>query len=153
MPYDVNLILDQGHTITADGDGPVLDCEGGQLVWVRNYWGAMSGGGSTLDVRVLVSSDAGSNYYMYGKFQQLGPTNDNLEAAIPVYIPPPQTPGQMVKVKLNFDIGGSGTYILTLSAIEPMVSLAPPDLDLKVGGQSTANGGGALGATYRVASV
>lgn len=144
MPRDTLLVLDSADVVVADGSTSPIDVEGGFFALVRLYMGAMSGGSTTLDVRVQASSDNGSNYYMIGKFQTMGPTNDNLETAIPVYIPPAQTAGQMVKVRLNYDVGGSSpSYAVTNAFLEPMTSLAPPAGDLL----------GSLGVVTRVAST
>jgi hypothetical protein len=78
----------------------------------------------------MVSLDAGSNYYMAGKFQQLGPTNDNAYLAIPVYLPRPTSAANKLRVRLNYDVAGvSPSYAITNAIIDPMVSLAVPEQD------------------------
>src|SRR3990167_3791143 len=130
MAIDASLILEQGQTIVADGNSDYIEVEGGGLVWVHMFWGAMSGGSTTCDVRVMVSPDAGTTYYMKGKFQQVGPSDDSKEDRIPVYIPEPETKGTKVRVRLNYDVAGSApSYAVTLCAIEPMTSLAVPAID------------------------
>lgn len=144
MAKDTLLVLDSADTVVADGNTTPIDCEGGFFALVRLYMGAMSGGSTTFDCRVQVSTDNGSNYYMMGKFQTLGPTNDNLETAVPVYVPPAETAGQNVKVRLNYDVGGGApSYVVTNAFLEPMTSLAPPAGDLL----------GSLGVVTRVAST
>lgn len=130
MARDVDLVLDSGDTIVADGNTDYIELEGGFLAWAHIYWGAMTGGSTTMDARVVFSVDAGANYYMAGKFQQLGPTNDNAEQRIPVYIPRATTAGVPVRVRLNFDVaGGAPSYALVNAFIEPMSSLAVPAID------------------------
>ncbi len=137
MPrQDVGLILDAGQTITADGNTDYIECEGGFLAWVHMFYGAMSGGSTTMDARCMWSVDAGANYYMGCKLQQTGPTDDNKEDRKPVYIPQATTAGVKVRVRMNYDVaGGSPSYAVTQCLLEPMSSLAVPAIDevLKTG--------------------
>lgn len=132
MAIDVDLVLDSGEVVTADKNTDYIVCEGGFLAWAHMYWGVMSGGGTTLDARVMYSPDNGSNYYMApgGKFRQVGPTDDSKEDRIPVYIPRPTKAGDPVRVRLNLDVAGSSpSYAITTAMLEPMTSLAPPAID------------------------
>ena len=79
MPRDVNLILEPGQVVTANGNGDYIEVEGGALCWAHFLGAAFTGASTTLDVYVMFSVDVGSNYYSAGKFQQLGPTNDNAD--------------------------------------------------------------------------
>lgn len=132
MAIDVDLVLDSGQVVTADLNTDYIVCEGGMLCWARMYWGVMSGGSTTDDVRVMYSPDNGANYYMApgGKFRQVGPTDDSKEDCIPVYIPRPTTPGDSVRVRLAHDVAGSSpSYAVTTCFLSPMTSLAPPAMD------------------------
>lgn len=125
MALDANLVLDTGQTVTADGNTDYIECEGGALAWVRMFWGAMSGASTTCDVRVMVSPDGGTTYYMKGKFQQVGPSDDSKVDCVPVYIPQPDTAGVKVRVRLNYDVAGSApSYAVTRCVLDPMTSLA-----------------------------
>lgn len=128
MAADVNLILDSGQTITGDTNGTPVTCEGGWLGWAKLKLGAMTGG-TSLAVRIQFSIDEGANYYMAGKFQLLGGNDDNKYLAIPVYIPQPDTAGELVRVRVNYDDTGAGTWVITKCWLEPMLSLAVPALD------------------------
>lgn len=133
MALDVNLVLDPGQTVTADGNSDYVECEGGFLAWARLWTGAMSGGSTTCDIRIMASYDLGVNYYMVagGKFQTLGPTNDNIYLAIPVAIGWPTTATNKVRVRVNYDVGGgSPSYAIVLCALDPMTSLSLPAIDL-----------------------
>jgi len=126
MAVDTALVI-EGTTVTADGNSDYIECEGGFPAMAHIYWGAMSGASTTCDVRIMASMDAGANYYMIGKFQQAGPTDDSKEDAKLVYVPQPTTPGTMVRVRLNFDVAGAApSYAYSLATIEPLTSLAPP---------------------------
>lgn len=128
MALDVQLVLASAVTITVDGNSDYIECEGGGLVWVRIWFGAMSGG-TSIDIRVMASLDAGSNYYMFGKFQQLVPTNDNSYMAIPVYLPRPTSAANKLRVRLNYDVTGAMSTAITNAVIDPMTSLAVPEQD------------------------
>ena len=130
MPRDANLILDAGETVIANGDTTAIDTEGGFLAWVFAIMGAMSGADTTCDIYVQASPDGGSNYYMIGKFQQLGPTNDDAEMRIPVYIPRPSTGQTVTKVRLHKVVAGvAPSYVVEKVFVEPMLSIAPPAID------------------------
>lgn len=138
MAIDTALVLDSGQTVAADGNTDYIECEGGFLAWAHMMWGAMSGGSTTCDARVMFSPDSGSNYYMApgGKFRQVGPTDDNKEDRIPVYIPQPTTKGNLVRVRVNYDVAGAApSYAVTFCALEPMTSLGVPanDEQAKIG--------------------
>lgn len=123
MPFDVDLILDTGQTITINTNTAAIQVEGGWMAWVRLLMGIVSGGGTTLDVRVQVSEDLGANYYAFGKFQQLGPTHSGKELAIPVYIPRPAVAGNLTYVRANYTVaGGAPSYAVTKCWLEPMLS-------------------------------
>lgn len=130
MAIDTLLELDAGQTVVADLNTDYIEVEGGGIAWAHMYWGVMSGGSTTCDARVMVSIDEGSNYYMKGKFQQVGPTDDSKEDRIPVYIPQPTTAGAKVRVRLNYDVTGSSpSYAVTKCFLEPFTSMAPPAVD------------------------
>ncbi len=130
MAIDTNLVLDSGQTVVADGNTDYVECEGGFLAWVHMIWGVMSGGSTTCDAYVMVSIDAGLNYYMKGKFQQVGPTDDSKDDRIPVYIPQPATAGVLVRVRIKYDVAGSSpSYAVTFCSLEPMTSLGCPGVD------------------------
>ncbi len=124
MAVDVRLLLDSNNTVTTDQNTTYIDVEGGGLMWAVLYTGAMSGSGTTCDIRVMFSLDVGANYYMAGKFQTLGPTNDNIILRIPVYIPLPATATNKTRVRLNYDVAGSSpSYLITTAFIEPITSI------------------------------
>lgn len=137
MAIDTNLILDQANTVVADGNTDYVEVEGGFLCWAHYLGGAMSGGSTTIDIRIMFSVDQGVNYYMAGKFQVLGPTNDNAEMKIPVYIPRPapvsntyQPSPNPVRVRVNYDVSGTApSYVTVLIDLQPMVSLAVSAVD------------------------
>lgn len=130
MAIDLSLVLDQDYVVAADEDRPYIEVSGGQLCWVALHTGAMSGASTTLDVRVQASPDGGSNYYMIGKFQQLGPSDDNKILRIPVYVPQPEDPDVPVRVRLNYDVAGaSPSYEVDLAYLDPMSDVAPPAID------------------------
>lgn len=130
MAVDVALALDTGQTVTADGSTDYIECEGGFLAWFHMYWGVMSGGSTTCDAYLMVSIDAGANYYMKGKVQQVGPSDDSKEDRVPVYIPQPATAGNKVRVRVKYEVaGGSPSYAVTRAQLEPMTSLAVPAID------------------------
>lgn len=128
MAIDTLLVLAEAQTIVADGNSDYIECEGGIACWAHIQYGAMSGG-TSLDVRVMVSPDAGANYYMKGKFQQIVPTDDNKDDRILVYIPQPETPGTKVRVRLNYDVTGAMSTVITWAMLEPQVGIAPPAID------------------------
>ncbi len=124
--YDVDLELDSADTVIANGDTTAIDTEGGSLMWASLITGAMSGGGTTCDIYVQVSVNGGSNYYLAsgGKFQQLGPTNDNVILRIPVYIPRPTISATVTttKVRAHYVVaGGAPSYVITKLFLEPML--------------------------------
>lgn len=130
MPRDVALVLDPGQTVVADSNTDYIECEGGYFALVTLLGGVFTGASTTLDARVMFSVDVGANYYMAGKFQQLGPTDDSCEMRIPVYIPRPTVKTNPVRVRMNYDAGGvAPSYAITRVQLEPMLSLAPPSLD------------------------
>lgn len=131
MALDVNLVLDPGQTVIADGNTDYVEVEGGFLAWARLWTGAMSGGGTTCDVRIMASYDAGSNYFMIGKFQQLGPSDDNKYLAIPVAIGWPTSPANKVRVRVNYDVNGANSTAIVLVALDPMTSLSLPAYDIQ----------------------
>lgn len=135
MPNDVNLQFETGRTVTADGDSEVIECEGGFYANVRIKFGTLAANGDTLDISVRCSVDGGSNYFDLMKFPQLLGVDDNLEIARPVYVPQPDTAGAMVKLKLNHNVSANGTesFAITWAFLQPLLSLAPPALDEKLG--------------------
>jgi len=129
-PRDTALILDSGETVIANGSTTAIDTVGGFLAWVALRMGTITGAGTTLDVRVQATPDGGSNYYLLGKFQQLGPTDDDKFLRIPVYIPRPESGQTVTSVRLNFVVaGGAPSYAIDRCDLEPMVSLAVNALD------------------------
>lgn len=126
MALDVELVVDEDRVVTADESTEYIECEGGFLAWARLWTGAMSGTNPTCDVRLQYSPDGGSNYYLLGKFQQLVGTNDNARLAIPVYIPHPSSTEQKVRVRANYDVGGTTpSFAISHLILDPIVSLAP----------------------------
>ncbi len=133
MARDANLILVDAVTVVANGNSVAIDTEGGFLAWVALQLGAMTDA-KTYDIRVQVSPDGGSTYYMQAKFQQLVGVEDGKFLRVPVYIPRPETAGTIVtyptKVRLNYIVsGGSESMVITYCYLEPMVSLAVPAND------------------------
>lgn len=145
--FDVNMVLDAGSTVTADGSGDPIPVEGAGLVWACVQGGAMSGASTTLDVRVQFSPDNKVNYYMAGKGQQFGPTDDNKFLRFPIYLPEPEVQGQAgypLWVRVNYDVAGSSpSYAITKVWLEPILGLGPIEPD------ETLN----EGACLRMASV
>lgn len=135
MPRDVNLQLETGRTIVADGDSAVIETEGGGYAVVRMKFGTLGAAADTLVTTVQCSVDGGANYFDIGSFPSLLGTDDNLEIARPVYIPWPDTPGTLVKVKLNHNVSANGTesFAITWAFLEPLLTLAVPALDEKLG--------------------
>lgn len=130
MAIDLALVLDQDYVVAADENRPYIEVPGGILCWAGLHTGAMSGGSTTFDVRVQASPDGGSNYYMIGKFQQLGPSDDSKILRIPVYVPQPEDPDVPVRVRLNYDVAGaSPSYAVALAYLDPMVDVSPPAID------------------------
>lgn len=132
MALDVNMILDQNSVYATTTNTNYLLLEGGIMCWVRAWTGVMSGGSTTCDIYIQQSLDAGANYYMApgGKFQQLGPTNDNVYMAIPVFIGLAVTATNRTRVRARYVLAGSSpSYAITTLAIEPMVSNTPPSID------------------------
>lgn len=124
MAVDVQLLLDQADTVVADKSVDYIEVEGGYLMWAVCITGAMSGGSTTCDIRIQQSLDAGSNYYMCpgGKFQTLGPTNDNVVMRIPVFIGLPTTATNKTRVRVNYDVGGSSpSYLISFLWLEPVI--------------------------------
>lgn len=137
--FDINLVLDAGQTVTADGNGDAVACEGAGLAWACIKMGAMSGASTTLDVRVQFSPDNKVTYYMAGKGQQFGPTDDNKFLRFPIYIPEPEVQGQSsypVWLRYNYDVaGGSPSYVVEKFWIEPILAFGAiePDETLEEG--------------------
>lgn len=130
MVYDANLELDAGRTVTADESTNYIEAEGGALMWACLKMGAMSGTTPTFDARVQHSPDGGTTYYMAGKHQRFADTDDDKFSRIPVYIPRPETKGAKVRVRMNYDVGGtSPSFAVTKAWLEPMLSLAPEATD------------------------
>lgn len=144
MPIDALMILESGQVVTADSNSDYVESEGGFLAWASLQMGVMSGGSTTFDCRVEVSPDLGVNYYMAGKFQQFGPTDDSKFARIPVYIMRPNTAGNPVRVRLNYDVGGvTPSYAVTQCTLDAMLSMAVPAGDED----------GDIGAALKMAAV
>lgn len=134
MAIDTLLVLDTGQVVAADGNSDYIECEGGMLAWAHMFWGVMSGGSTTCGARVMWSPDGGVNYYMKGKFQDVGPTDDSKEDRIPVYIPQPDTKGDKVRVRINYDVTGSSpSYAVTQCLLEPIVGASVPAIDEQMG--------------------
>ena len=136
MPFDADLILDSGQTVVATGNNAAIQVEGGWLAWARLVMGTVSGGGTTCDVYIQASIDNGSNYYMIGKFQQMGPSLTTKELAIPVYIPRWATSDAtlLTYVRARYVVaGGAPSYAVTYLRLDPMVSLAVRSIDEKLG--------------------
>lgn len=132
MALDVNMILETGQTVTTTANNNYIEVEGGLMCWCRMWTGAMTGASTTLDIYVQQSLDVGANYYMApgGKFQELGPTNDNVYMAIPVFIGLPATSTNKTRVRIRYIAAGSSpSYAITLIALEPMVSITAPSID------------------------
>src|SRR5436190_23476231 len=114
--FDVNLVLDAGSTVTADVSGDPIPVEGAGLCWACLKMGAMSGASTTFDARVQFSPDNKVTYYMAGKAQQFGPTDDNKLVKFPVYLPEPEVQGQAGYphwVRPNYDVaGGTPSYVV-----------------------------------------
>lgn len=130
MAIDTLLVLEAGQTVVADSNSDYVECEGGILMWAHIFWGTLSGGSTTCDARVMVSVDAGANYFMKAKFQQVGPTDDNKEDRVPVYIPQPTTAGVKCRVRLNYDVaGGAPSYAVTQAFLEILHGNSVPAID------------------------
>ena len=130
MPRDVNLVLDPGRTVTASESEDYVEVEGGAFCLATLIGAAFAGASTTLDAYVMFSPDVGTTYYMAAKFQQLGPTNDNIETRIVCYIPRPTVKTNPVRVRIKYVVAGSApSYAISRVFLEPMVSLAPPDID------------------------
>lgn len=129
MAVDVNLMLDTLDTVVSDKNTDYIEVEGGLLMWAVLNTGAMSGGSTTCDIRIMQSLDAGSNYYMCpgGKFQTLGPTNDNVIMRIPVFIGLPTIATNKTRVRVNYDVaGGSPSYVVSFLWLEPVLVNGAP---------------------------
>jgi hypothetical protein len=125
MALDTMLIVEAGQVVVADGNSAYVECEGGMLAWVRLWMGAMTGTNPTFDCRVMASPDVGVNYFMIGKFQQMVGTNDNAYLAIPVYVMRPTLASNPVRVRLNYDVGGTTpSFTIVKAALDPMTSIA-----------------------------
>lgn len=131
MARDVELILDDGRTVTADENTDYIEVEGGMLCVARMWLGALSGG-TSLDVRVQSSPDGGTNYYMSGKFQQIVPTDDNKVFGCLCYIPRPASGQFKTRVRLNYDADGAISNVISKVVLEPLESISPPALDEKL---------------------
>ena len=130
MPRDINAQLETGRTVEATVNGIPIDVEGGKFAIVTIEFGAFSGGSTTLDIKVQASIDLGVTYHEIASFAQLGPTNDDDIGDKParrvVYVPRPETPGTMVKVRLRYVAAGSSpSYVITRAFLDPMLSMAP----------------------------
>lgn len=143
MAVDVGLVLDSGQVVTADGNTTPIDTEGGKLMWACLSMGALSGASTTFDARVQCSIDGGTDYWMIGKHQTFGPTDDSKISKIPVYVRRPITAGNPVKVRMNYDVaGGAPSYAVTRAWLEPILTLAIQNQE-DVNSESL-NSGGAL---------
>lgn len=137
--YDANMVLDEGQTVTADGNGAAIPVEGAGLMWACIQMGVLTGASTTFDARVQFSPDNKVTYYQAGKFQQFGPSDDNKIAKIPVYIPEPEVQGQAgypVYVRANYDVAGaSPSYQVLKFWLEPIIGLGAvePDETLEEG--------------------
>lgn len=130
MARDVNLILDSGSTITANGQTTAIDTEGGFYAIVRELFGAITGTSPTLDTDLEVSIDGGSNYFKVASIPQLVGTDDDIEIARVAYIPRPASGQTVTKVRLSDVVSGtSPSFARTNSYLEPLVSLAVPAID------------------------
>lgn len=118
------LVLADGTTATTP-----IDTVGGYRADVRGYFSALATTGDTIDVTVQASIDGGGNYFPIATIPQFGPDDDPVEWARPVYIPQPASGQLYTKVRLSIVISSGGSATLDWCFVEPLISIAPPDLD------------------------
>ncbi len=133
-PRDVNLVLISGATAMAGtgAKGSVVNTEGGFRADVRMLLGTCTGTTVVVSVAIQASIDGGSNYYHIGQFPILDQGDDDIEIARSVYIPKPESDQAYTKVRLNTVVssGSSPVVPCDFACIEPLISLAPPAVDV-----------------------
>jgi hypothetical protein len=131
MARDVDLILDNGQTLTATAQTTAIDVEGGMFVMFRLFGGTFGNATDTLDADLEVSVNGGSNYYKVGSLPQLDGADDDIEIARVAYIPVPDSGQTVTKVRLNYTIGNndSPSFVISKVFLEPLISISPPALD------------------------
>lgn len=126
MANDTNLRLHSG-AVTATGNSTPIDIDGGTFGWVHlRFTADASGTNPTLDAKLQVSVDGGTDYISIATFPQFvdsaGKGDSDTWVALPVYIPrsdanpDPRGVNTQVKARMSFTIGGSATPTFTLTA-------------------------------------
>lgn len=141
MAKDTNLaLLTTATAYTASGVigageawAGIRATEGGFMVAVRVYAGAMTGTNPTCDLDIQVRRD-GTNWRSVGKFPQLVDTDDNVEIARLAYIPRPDSGQAVTSIRLYATIGGTTpSFTFNRVDVEPLVSLGVPAADETLG--------------------
>lgn len=132
MAKDTNLILNLAASpLGASGSTTAIECEGGFFAVVRCYGGTITDADETFDLVVEASVDDEATYGSIGAFPQIVATDDDIEIARVVYVPPP-TIGTATATHVRITHVAAGTtpsWPVTIY-LEPLVSLAAPEIDL-----------------------
>lgn len=132
MAKDEDLKLaDDGTPLTTSSSTTAIECEGGFFAVVRCYGGTLTDADETFDLTVEASVDDEATFGSIGAFPQIVGTDDDIEIARVVYVPPP-TIGTATRTHVRITWVGGGTtpsWPVTIF-LEPLLSLAAPEIDL-----------------------
>jgi hypothetical protein len=132
---DTNLVLRAAASpLAASGSTTAIEVEGGFFAVVRCFGGTITDANETFDLDVEASVDDEGTFGKIASFPQIVATDDDIEIARVCYIPKPvlSTPVTVTHVRITWVAAGTTPSWPVDIFIEPLVSLAPPAVDVEL---------------------